>query len=320
MVASRARLLVAIAGAALVLPRAASAQGPAVLRIGTPGNDGNALAYYALENGTFRKYGINVQIQTIRSGSGAGIAGAVIGGTLDIGESDIIAVAAARAHGLPLLLIAPSFLHRGPAPITALVVAKNSPVRTGTDLNGATIAVPSLTGPAKLVTVAWLEKNGTEVASVKFLELPQTAMAAAITRGTVTAGTTNEPSLSGALDEVRVLGYVYDAIGNPLQVSSWFATEDWIRVNADVAHRFATALRETAVWANNPANHAASAEILGKYTPFNPDVVAKMHRAQYGEYFDPATMQPLIDAAYIQKLLPKRILAKDLLSSVAAIR
>jgi NitT/TauT family transport system substrate-binding protein len=168
------------------------------------------------------------------------------------------------------------------------------------------------------VTVAWLQKNGTDLASVKYVELPQTAMAAAIARGTVAAATTTEPNLAGALDDVRVLGYVYDAIGNPLQVSGWFATEDWIRANTDVARRFVAALRESAAWANNPKNHAASAAILQKYTPFSSDLLPKMHRAQYGEFFDPATMQPLLDAAYDQKSLQKRIVAKDLLSSVAA--
>lgn len=305
---------------ALAVPAAVQAQAPAVVRFGTPGNDGNALAYYAFENGVFRKHGIDAQIQTIRTGSGAGIAGAVVGGSLDVGEGDIIAVAAAREHGLPLLLIAPSFLHRGPAPVSALIVAKTSSIRSGGDLNGATIAVPSLTGPAKLVTVAWLQKNGGDPPTVKFVELPQTAMAAAIGRGTVAAGTTTEPNLAAALDDVRVLGYVYDAIGNPLQVTSWFATEDWIRANTDVARRVVAALRESAVWANDPRNHAASAAILQKYTPFPSSLLPKMHRAQYGEVFDPAIIQPLLDAAYAQKSLPKPIAAKDLLSSVAVTR
>jgi NitT/TauT family transport system substrate-binding protein len=312
----------ALAGMAAVIaaPAAVRAQAQAVLRIGTPGNDGNALAYYAFENGYFRNDGIVAQIQTIRAGSGAGVAGAVIGGALDVGEGDIIAVAAAREHGLPLLLIAPSFLHRGPEPVSALIVAKSSPIRSGKDLNGATIAVPSLTGPAKLVTVAWLQKNGADLTSVKFVELPQTAMAAAIARGTVAAGTTTEPNLAAALDVVRVLGYVYDAIGNPLQVSGWFATEDWIRANTDVGRRFVAAVHDAAVWANKPQNHAASAAILEKYTPFAPDLLPKMHRASYGEVFDSALMQPLLDAAYEQKSLQKRMLAKDLLSSIALTR
>jgi NitT/TauT family transport system substrate-binding protein len=317
MVVSRRHALAVMVAATIAVPRAARAQTPATLRIGTPGNDGNALAYYAFENGFFRKAGIVAQIQTIRAGSGSGIAGAVIGGALDVGEGDIIAVAAAREHGLPLVLIAPSFLHRGPAPVSALIVAKTSAIRTGRDLNGATIAVPSLTGPAKLVTVAWLQKNGADPATIKFTELPQTAMAAAVTRGTVAGATTTEPNLAAALDDVRVLGYVYDAIGNPLQVSGWFATEDWVRANTDVARRFVAALHEAAVWGNNPANHAASAAILQKYTPFSSDLLPRMHRAAYGEVFDPAIVQPLLDAAYEQKSLQKRILAKDLFSTIA---
>ncbi len=318
MVVSRGRALLGLALAALAAPAVGQAQNLAVVRVATPGNDGNALAYYAYENGTFRKDGIDAQIQTIRAGSGAGIAAAVVGGAVDVGEGDIIAVAAAREHGIPLALIAPSFLHRGPAPVSALVVARASAIRTGADLDGLTIAVPSLTGPAKLATVKCLEKNGTDLGSVKYIELPQTAMAAAIERGTVAAGTTTEPNLAAASDEVRVLGYVYDAIGNPLQVTAWFATEDWIRSNGDVARRFATALRETAAWANKPENHAASAAILQKYTPFPSELLPKMHRASYGEVFDPALMQPLLDVAYEQKSLQKRANARDLLASVAA--
>jgi NitT/TauT family transport system substrate-binding protein len=320
MVVSRARAVFALASVVVTTVRPAQAQALSVVRFGTPGNDGNALAFFALENGFFRKAGIDAQIQIIRAGSGAGVAGAVLGGAIEVGEGDIVAVAAAREHGLPLIEIAPSFLHRGPAPVSALVVAKTSSIRTGRDLNGATIACPSLTGPAKVATVKWLEKNGTELSTVKFVELPQTAMQAAIVRGTVAAGTTNEPALTASLDELRVLGYVYDAIGNPLQVSGWFTTEEWIRTNPDVARRTVAALREAAIWANKPQNHAASAAMLQKYTPISPDLLPKMHRSAYGEVFDTALMQPLLDAAYEQKSLQKRVLAKDLLSSVALTR
>ena len=145
-------------------------------------------------------------------------------------------------------------------------------------------------------------------------------MAAAVARGTVAGATTNEPNLAASLDDVRVLGYVYDAIGNPLQVSGWFATEDWIRANLDVARAFVTAIHEAAVWGNNPANHAASAAILQKYTPFSSDLLPKMHRAAYGEVFDLAIVQPLLDAAVEQKSLQKHVAAKDLLSTVAVTR
>jgi hypothetical protein len=46
----------------------------------------------------------------------------------------------------------------------------------------------------------------------------------------------------------------------------------------------------------------------------------KMHPAARGEVFDPALVQQLLDAAYDQRSLRKRVLAEDLLSSVAVTR
>lgn len=311
-------LLVAVAlGAAVLCGSSGNAQpAAAVLRIATPGNDGNALAFYAQDTGVFKKYGIDSQIQAIRAGGGPSVASAVAGGAVDIGESDIITIASAREHGIPLVVLAPSFTHRSAVPITAVIVAKNSPIRSASELNGKIIGTPSLTGPAKVAADKWLLKNGADISTIKFVEMPQPSMGAAVSRGTVAAAVSNEPSLTASLDEVRELGYPYDAIGNGIQVTAWCATEEWVRTNADLARRFVNAIHETAVWANNPANHAASGAILLKYTPFAPEVLSKMRRASYGEISNPASMQPVLDAAFDEKSLQKRAVARDLLSSV----
>jgi NitT/TauT family transport system substrate-binding protein len=311
------RASTALAAALLLAGALAGAQpAPGTLRIATPGNDGNALAYYAQDTGVFKKYGIESQIQAIRTGGGPSVASAVAGGAVDIGESDIITVASAREHGIPLVLLAPSFMHRSATAITALVVAKNSPIRTASELNGKIIGTPSLSGPAKVATDKWLLKNGADVSTIKFVEMPQPSMAAAVVRGTVAAAVSNEPSLTASLDEVRPLGYPYDAIGNGVQVTAWCATEEWVRANPDLAKRFVGAIHETAVWANNLQNHAATGAILLKYTPFPPEVLNKMRRATYGEIFDTALMQPVLDAAFDEKSLQKRASAKELLSTV----
>jgi NitT/TauT family transport system substrate-binding protein len=293
---------------------------PAVIRIATPGNDGNALAYYAQDTGTFKKFGIDSHIETLRAGSGSGVAAAVAGGSADIGEGDIVAVAAAREHGIPLTLLAPSFQHRSTSPITALVVAKNGDIRGAKDLNGKIIAEPSLTGPAKIATVLWLRRNGADPQTVKFVEMPQISMAAAVTRGTVAAAATTEPNLTAALDDVQVLGYVYDAIGSVVQVTAWFSTEAWADANPDAARRFVAALRQTAIWANDPRHHAQSGAILERYISFPPELLAKMHRATYGEAFETALMQPLLDAALEQHSLQARAAARQMLSKYALIK
>lgn len=314
----RLTALTALAALCAGTVRAADAQtAPIVIRIATPGNDGNALCYYAQDLGIYKKYGITSQIQTIRAGSGAGIASAVAGGSIDIGEGDITAIANARDHGIPLTLLAPGFMHRGPLGTSGVVVAKNAPIHSAKELNGLTIAVPSLTGPAKVSTMKWLEKNGADLASIKFVEMPQISMTAAVARGTVAAAELNEPALTASFTDLRSLGSPYDAIGNPLQVTAWFALEEWVKNNPDAVKRFVSATHEAAVWANNPANAVASGTILQKYTPFPPELLGKMRRAAYGEAFDPALMQPVLDASFDEHSLARRVNARDLISPFA---
>jgi len=307
----------------LALPGAGlEAQTPALtlLHIATPGGDGNAMAWYAQDTGAFRKYGLDSQIEAIRRGSGAAIAAAVAGGAADIGEGDIVSVAAAREHGIFLTMLAPSFLYRSAEPIAALIVAKTSAFKSAKDLDGNVIAVPSLEGPAKLATQKWLQQHGADIATIKFVELSPANMAASVAQGTVAAASLNEPYLAPALDRDRELGYPYDAFGKTVQVSVWFARDDWVKSHADVAQRFARAMRDTAAWANDPKNRPQSAAILGKYDSFPVDQIGHMRRAAYGERFDPAVMQPLLDAAFQQKSLPSPIDAKDLILSSAPVK
>jgi NitT/TauT family transport system substrate-binding protein len=293
---------------------------PVLLRIATPGGDGNAMAWYAQDTGIFHKYGLDSQIEAIRRGSGAAIAAAVTGGSADIGEGDIISVAAAREHGIFLTMLAPSFLYRSAEPIAALIVAKTSTFKTAKDLDGSVIAVPSLEGPAKLATQKWLQLHGADISTIKFVELSPANMAASVAQGTVSAASLNEPYLAPALDRDRELGYPYDAFGKTVQVSIWFARDDWVKTHADVAQRFTRAMRETAAWANDPKNRPLSAAILQKYDNFPSDQIGHMRRAAYGERFDPAVMQPLLDAAFQQRSLPNPIDAKDLIGSSAAVK
>ncbi len=130
-----------------------------VLNIATVGNENDALAFYARDAGFFQKNGIDAHIEILRAASGAGIAAAVVGGAADIGESDIVSLAAAHEHGVPLVALAPSFKVRNTDLTTFLVVAKDSPIKSARDLAEKVVAVPSLTGPLKLATVAWLQKR-----------------------------------------------------------------------------------------------------------------------------------------------------------------
>ena len=312
----------ALAAALLVAPLPSPAQAPApvTIRIVDAGQDVDAQAFYAQELGIFKKYGITAEITLLRKGGGAAAVAAVAGGAADIGEGDIVSLANANLHGIKIQALAASGVFRASAPTTEMIVAKDSPIKTAKDLEGKAIALIAPEGPSRIATNAWIENNGGALDKVQFVEIPPVNMAAAVERGTVAAAVINEPSLAAADACCRVLANNFQAVGNTWQLNTWYASADWIAKNGDAARRVALALREAAVWGNKPENHARSAEILAKYTPFPPEVLGKMHRATYGEALDPKTMQPLLDAALKYKAIQTPVAAQTLISPAAPTR
>ena len=314
---TRALTIAAALAVTAAAVQAADAPALTTIRIVDAGQDVDAQAFYAQDLGIFKKYGINADITILRKGGGAAATAAIAGGAADIGEGDIVSTANAHQRGINIMIIAPSGIFRATAPTTEVIVAKDSPIKSGKDLEGKTIALISPEGPSRIATNAWLEGSGAALDRVTFLELPPVNMAAAVEHGTIAAAVINEPSLVASQACCRVLANNFTSVGNVWQLNSWYASADWIAKNQDLAHRFALAMREAAVWDNNPANHAKSGDILNKYTPFPPDLLPKMNRATYGELLDPKTMQPLLDAALKYKALQAPVSGATLISTAA---
>jgi NitT/TauT family transport system substrate-binding protein len=315
---ARARRVVSAAAAAAVvallspsLGRAADA--PMVVRVGATGNDTAAEVYYADELGMFKKRGIEVQIQNLRNG--AAQAAAVAGGSLDVGEQNIVSMAHAHERSLPFKFIAPAGEYVSSSSTTSLVVAKNSPVKTGKDLEGKTVAVNALGDLTQIGAAAWVDKHGGDAAKVKFIEMPAAEIGAAVGRNTIDAGVIPEPSLTMAQDtsQVRVLAQPYDALAPRFMINGWFANEDWIKKNHAAAKGFADAIYEAGKWAN--AHPSESAKILDKHSRADAAVIARMRRATYGERFDVKAIQTVIDAAVRYKGLAKSFDAGGLIDA-----
>jgi NitT/TauT family transport system substrate-binding protein len=315
---SRSLLIAASIVLSGVSVQGADEPGLTTIRIVDAGQDVDAQAFYAQDLGIFKKYGINAEITLLRKGGGAAAVAAVAGGAADVGEGDIVSAANAHQRGIPIVLLAPSGIFRSTAPTTEVIVAKDSPIKTGKDLEGKAIALISPEGPSRIATNLWLEKDGAVLDKVQFIEIPPINMAAAVDRGTVAAAVINEPALVASTQSCcRVLANNFSSVGNIWQLNAWYANADWVAKNPALARKFAQAMREAAIWANNPANHAKSGEILSKYTPFPPDLLVKMNRATFGETLDPKTMAPLLDAALKYKALLSAVDPKSIISSAA---
>lgn len=271
------------------------AQNSAAIRIGTFPVENALQSYYANDMGFFSSAGIAADVQLF-SGSSA-IAAAVSSNAIDIGYSALDVLAALHEKGIPIVVIAAAgeYLSPGTSHDAALVLPLNSAVRQAKDLNGKTIATNSLHSLSDAAPRVWMDQNGGNSSTVKFVEVPFPAMPAALAANRVDAAFVAEPFLGVAVKSGRVLVYGYDSIAKHFLFGAYFTTPQWAKDHPDLVMRFAAAIHKTAAWAN--VNPVKSGEILAKYTKIDPAVIATMTRARFAEQLTPALMQPLIDVS-----------------------
>jgi NitT/TauT family transport system substrate-binding protein len=305
----------AAAGTTFALPIHPASADETVLRIGAIPIDAAAEVYYAQAGGIFKKYGLAAEIQPFTSGVAA--VAAMIGGAINISISDTVAAASAHVHGLPLTLLAPSCIFNKNSQVSSLMVLATSSIRGPRDLNGKIVATNGLMNIVQIPSLAWIDNNGGDSRSVKFIELPIPVMPAALQEHRVDAVIIAEPWItnSQASGEFRVIPLTENNIAPTFLYSGWATTTDWVAKNADVVKRFVSAMNETAKWSN--ANQAQTAKILSNISKVPLEVTMKMGRVTFGERFEVTTVQPVIDAAAKYGAIAKAFPAAEIINAYA---
>jgi NitT/TauT family transport system substrate-binding protein len=258
--------------------------------------------YYAEDLGYFKAAGLDVHVTDMTASPP--IVAAVASGAADIGFSVVSSAAVAHERGIPVRFIAPGALWITANGTAQLVVVKDSPLQSAASFNGKTIAVTGLADLTYYGTKAWLERNGGDTSTIKWVELSFPEMAAAVAQHRVDAAMIAEPFLEASRPQVRFIAPVDDAIAPRFMSTGWIATNDWIKAHPAEAAKFADVMQKTAVWAN--AHKKESAQILLKHTRITPETAATMSRVDYATALDPRIMQPSIDAAAKYSTTPMR--------------
>jgi NitT/TauT family transport system substrate-binding protein len=208
--------------------------------------------------------------------------------------------------------VAPAGLYLSSTPTSGLIVPAASPIRTAADLNGKTIATRDLSNMSYYGAKQWLDKNGGDSKTVKWLEVPDASALAALQAGRVDAASVSEPALDDAVrgGAARSLASVFDAIAKRFLISGYFTTEAFASAHPDDVRQFAGVMTRTAVWANKNRPHTA--QILEKYiqTPVLPGSL----RVTYAEHLAAADVQPVLDLLSANGLLKAPMHARDLFS------
>jgi len=307
------RTALALGSAMLAMPALASAQALTAISIGGVPEESATPALWARQSGIFRRSGLDVTIEPQNSGSA--ISAAVVGGSYAIGKSSLVSLIIAHAKGVPFVLVAGGGLYDAKNPNFGLVVKADSPLKTAVDLNGKSVAVSALNDLYAIGTKAWMDKNGGDSSTIKFLELPISAVADAIAAGRVDAGGLIDPELQSGIDagKVKWLARDFDAIALRFMYTGWFTTMDYLAKNQATVEKFVRAMRESSAYVN--AHPADTVDVLAKFSAMEPARIAKMHRISYATALDPRLIQPMIDACAKYKVIPAAFDAKDMIAS-----
>src|ERR1700752_2593100 len=130
---------------------------------------------------------------------GAVIVQGVPSGDLQFGWSNVISLYQAHVEGFDFKLIAGGAINvRGSNESHAIIVGKDSPIKTAKELEGKTVAVNTLNNIVHLMAMAWIDKNGGNSSKVKFVEVPFPQMEATLSAGKVDAISVHEPCATAA--------------------------------------------------------------------------------------------------------------------------
>jgi NitT/TauT family transport system substrate-binding protein len=301
-------------GATALATRAGAQEAPAIT-VATLINDTATAMLYAVKAGLFKKTGLNVQMTVLPTGA-AGQA-AVAGGAAQFALSSLIGVIAAHEKGIPFTLVAPAGVVTSDVPYSQFVVKADSPIKTARDLNGKTIGAAGLKDMDTVAIMNWVDQNGGDSKTLKFVEMSASVSLAAIEEGRIDGADLNTPTLTRGLDsgKVRTLAQIFDALVPRFENTGWFTTTDYATKNRATVEKFAQVIRDANLYCNG--HHADTVALVAENAKIDPAVVARMARITFGDYLRPADIQPLINVAAKYGAISKPFDARALISPYA---
>lgn len=307
----RRACLSAVALTALALPLPARAQVLETIHNAGPLTEDITNLYWAVKTGLFARSGIELDLVGTNSGSAA--MAAVISGTYEMARVGLPALFPAHLRGIPVVIVAPGLLARSSSPFSLLQVAPDSTLRTGADLNGKTLGVPAIGDLNTLATKAWVDKNGGDWRSLKFVEIPNSAMEAAIVQKRVDAGVIQSPQLAATLASgaTKTLGDAWGAIAPTFMAGAFLARPDWADAHADLLHRYNRVYAEATTYVNT--HYKETEPLVAELTKLDLATVTKLPRGFNATTLDPTLIQPLIDASAKYGSIPRGFSARQLI-------
>lgn len=199
-------------------------------------------AFVAKDKGFFQKRGLDVTLQTVPQGST--IAGAMAGGTLQVGTLTAPAYLLAVEGGIDTQIVAASTYQAKANPTIGLMAREGSNIKSAADMKGKRMGVPGLNGVNHIVAMKWLENNGVPRNQVTYVETGFAQMGDLLKGGQVDLVVPVEPFIT-RIQQTKV-GYqvTVPSITESYLESFYIMMREFVQKNPKAARDFREALRE----------------------------------------------------------------------------
>jgi len=308
------RTAIACAAAFVAAPTFVGAQARAAVRFcGVPTDDLTPI-FWGVKTGAYTKAGLDLEFIPMSSGTTA--TQAVIAGTYELGKGSSVAALNAHLKGIPVIIIGNGILWEQTNKWSLGLVRKDVPWKTGADLNGKIIAATALGDLLTLGIDMWIDKNGGDSKTIKWVEIPNSIAGEALIGGRVDVCQLMEPQLHAALDtgKVRIFAPFLDSIAPYFALTIYMARPDWAKANASTVERFVKTTYEMAAFTNT--HPADTIELTAATLKMPIEVFKTMTRVHAATTSDPALTQPVIDAAAKYGSISRAFPAKEVYFSV----
>jgi NitT/TauT family transport system substrate-binding protein len=289
-----------------------------------------ATMYVAADRGLFEKYGLDVELERVKSGTEA--IAFLTNNSVDVGGIAIVtSLWNGWSEGLPLRIIAPGALEPFKNSPTKLVVRKDlvdsGKVKDVADIKGMKVALAG--GPGSggeyLLSKA-LERGNLTIRDVETVKMGNADMPAAFENGSIDAALLGSPYADQVIDAGHGVAIATDLTPGLMTVA-FVGSENFVNNRKDVAQRFVLALTEAARMMQGDdylsdeniaaylkyVNSTEEAIRNGRRVIYDPNMkipvegladVERTHRENgRTEYTEPIDLNSVVDTTFVDKAI-----------------
>jgi NitT/TauT family transport system substrate-binding protein len=231
--------------------------------------------YLGRQKGFFDQQRIKLSIVPT-TGGGASIP-AVVSGSFTFSFSNVTSLLIARDQGIDLKVVANGNNSTGKPgeDFAAVMVRKDSPIKTAKDLAGKTVSGNNLRNVCDGTIRQVVRDDGGDPTTIKWVEVPFPDAPAALQERRVDASCVVEPFVTAAKAQGgRPVAWNFAQFTPNLTVATYFTTAQVVARQPDLVRRFTAAINQSLAYAQAHPDEAR--EILTTYTKIPPPVIAKI--------------------------------------------